>query len=333
MQETTIRNYKFDNAKFILIFCVVLLHFISPHRGGALTQEFRYTQNMYICLQLLAMPCFTLISGMFSSATVTDHSMIKILRTLIVPYIIFELIYSYIARDYNTNLLIIEPFYILWYLLSLAIWRTILPYFLQLQFPFLIAAVFAVLIGFCGTIGDVLALGTTFLYFPLFILGYKLKSFSDRGVNNLLKLAGFSVICFIVFLVFVLSPNNVKQFEPIYPYYYIYHSGMIKAVFLRTFWMIISLLFSLSFLMLVSSQKTVMSEWGQRSLYPYLFHVFVLLGLIDFGIYQNNGPFYILALVLGALLTTIAFSTRLTYRLAHWLVEPRLKWLFRLKTE
>jgi fucose 4-O-acetylase-like acetyltransferase len=332
MQET-IRNYKFDNAKFFLIFGVVLLHFISPHRGGPLTQNFAFTQNMYICLQLLAMPCFTLISGLFSHAKVTDEAMIKMLRTLIAPYIIFELIYSYIARDYNTKLLIIEPFYILWYLLSLAIWRTLLPYFLQLKFPFLIAAVFALLIGFCSKIGDVLALGTTFLYFPLFVLGFKLKSFRDTEMKNIYKLAAFSIICFIVYLVFKLSPNNVKQFEPIYPYYSIYHSSMLKAVFLRTFWMMISVLFSLSFLVLVSATRSVLSGWGQRSLYPYLFHVFILLGLIDFGIYQNNDPLYIPVLVFSALFTSIVFSTRLAYRLTHWLVEPNLKWLLQLKTE
>ncbi len=333
MQESVSRNYKFDNAKFFLIFFVVLLHFISPHRSGPLTQSFIFTQNMYICLQLLAMPCFTIISGLFSYDKVTDDSMIKILRTLIVPYIIFELIYSYIARDYNTKLLIIEPFYILWYLLSLAIWRTLLPYFLQLKFPLLTAVVFAILIGFCGKVGDVLALGTTFLYFPLFVLGYKLKRFKDTQVRLVYKLAGVGGIGFIVYFVFVLSPNNVKQFEPIYPYYFIYHSGIFKAVVLRLFWMMISVLFSLSFLMLVSAKKSIVAEWGQRSLYPYLFHVFILLGLIDFGIYQYTGLFYLLTLVLGALLTTIACSTKLAHRLLRFLVEPNLNWLFKLKTE
>ncbi|WP_298621825.1 acyltransferase family protein [uncultured Legionella sp.] len=332
MRDTTLRNYKFDNAKFFLILCVVLLHFISPHRG-LLTQKFVFTQNMYICLQLLAMPCFTLISGAFSHARITDSSMVKMLRILIVPYIIFELIYSYLARDYNTKLLIIEPFYILWYLLSLAIWRTLLPYFLQLKFPLITAIAFAVFIGFCGKIGDVFALGITFLYFPLFILGYKLQRFKDKEANKGCKLAALAIICFIIYFIVQLSPNNVKQFEPIYPYYSIYHSTVLKSVFLRTFWMMISVLFSVSFLILVSAKKSVVSEWGQRSLYPYLFHAFILLMMIDFGVYQNNNGIYIAALILGAMLTTILFSTRLAHRLFNFLVEPDLKWLFRLKAE
>lgn len=333
MQELTVRNYRFDNAKFLLVFFVVLLHFISPHRGGILTQQYVFTQNMYICLQLLAMPCFTIISGLFSSSELSDKSMVKIISKLIAPYILFELIFSYLARDYNTKLLIIEPFYILWYLLSLAIWRSLLPYFIQLKFPLLTSVVIALLIGFCGKIGDIFALGITFLYFPLFLLGFKLKKYKDVKANKSVQLAGLITLCFIIYMVYLLSPDNVRQFEPIYPYYYIYQSTMIKALGLRTFWMLISVVLSLSFLMLVSSKKCILSDWGKRSIYPYLLHVLVLLGIIDFGLYQYSGIPYILLLIGLALCTTIFLSTRLVVRLLHWLVEPDLKWLFKLKLE
>lgn len=333
MQELTLRNYKFDNAKFVLIFFVVLLHFISPHRSGILTQRFVFTSNVYVCLQLLAMPCFTVISGVFSQGKLTDSSMAKILSKLIAPYIIFELIYSYVARDYNTKLLIIEPFYILWYLLSLAIWRTVLPFFLQIKFPLTTAIIVALLIGFCGKMGDVFALGTTFLYFPFFILGFKLNQYRERDWNIIYKGSAFIVLCFIVYLVFQISPNNVKQFEPIYPYYFIYHSAWSKALFLRCFWMMISVFFSLGFLILMPSQRTFWSDWGRRSIYPYLLHVFVLLGLIDSGLYQQESWYYVWFLIAIALLTTIACSMKWVTQLTHLLIEPDLKWLLKLKRE
>ncbi|KTD32376.1 Acyltransferase family protein [Legionella moravica] len=333
MSEITLRNYKCDNAKFFLIFCVVLLHFISPHRSGILTQKYLLTQNLYVCLQLLAMPCFTLISGVFSHKQLTERSMGKILTHLMAPYIIFELIYSYVARDYNTKLLIIEPFYILWYLLSLAIWRTVLPYFLQIKCPLLISVIVALLIGFCGKMGDVFALGTTFLYFPFFVLGFKLAQYKERDWSLWYKVGAFIIFCCLIYLVFSISPNNVKQFEPIHPYFFIYHTTVSKALFLRCFWMIISLSFCFSFLVLMPSQRTFFTEWGQRTMYPYLLHVFFLLGLIDSGLYQKETWSYVLLLIALALLTTIVCSMKWVGQLTRLLVEPDLNWLLKQRRE
>src|SRR3954453_4538382 len=85
----TQRTFYFDNAKFILIFFVVFGHmlrsFIEDH-------ETIYT--IYKVIYSFHMPAFILVSGFFAKGFYQKGYIIKITKKLILPYLIFQLIYT-----------------------------------------------------------------------------------------------------------------------------------------------------------------------------------------------------------------------------------------------
>ena len=75
------RNYRFDNIKFILITLVVFGHFLELING-------QVTDNLYRIIYLFHIPAFIFITGYFAK-----FNPAKIIRTLILPYVISQLLY------------------------------------------------------------------------------------------------------------------------------------------------------------------------------------------------------------------------------------------------
>ena len=57
------RLYYFDNAKFVLIFLVVLAHYISP-----LKTDFPSVRVLWLTIHTFHMPAFIFISGFFAKS-------------------------------------------------------------------------------------------------------------------------------------------------------------------------------------------------------------------------------------------------------------------------
>jgi fucose 4-O-acetylase-like acetyltransferase len=84
------RDYYFDNAKFLLIFLVVFGHLISPVKDQS---ELVYT--IYNFIYTFHMPAFILISGYFTKGFFKKGYLRKILKKVLIPYIIFQVVYSF----------------------------------------------------------------------------------------------------------------------------------------------------------------------------------------------------------------------------------------------
>lgn len=79
------RDYFFDNYRFLLIFLVVVGHFIEPC--------FRNHPMLSILKGIIFsfhMPAFIFISGYFSKKT---SSLKKLIQTLLIPYFVYEVVY------------------------------------------------------------------------------------------------------------------------------------------------------------------------------------------------------------------------------------------------
>ena len=64
------------------------------------------------------------------------------------------------------------PYWLLWYLLSLAGWRLLLPVFARLKRPLTFAVALAVAVGCASEVGYYLSLSRTLVFFPMFVLGW-----------------------------------------------------------------------------------------------------------------------------------------------------------------
>src|SRR5690606_8207293 len=83
------RDYYFDNAKFILIFLVVFGHLIQSYIDSN-----SFFSALYKLLYTFHMPAFILVSGYFAKGIYEKGYIFKIIKKLIIPYLIFQVIYS-----------------------------------------------------------------------------------------------------------------------------------------------------------------------------------------------------------------------------------------------
>ncbi len=86
---TKSRDSYFDNAKFILIFLVVFGHILRSFING---NEFML--HLYKFIYTFHMPAFILVSGYFAKNFKRKGYVKKLAVKLIIPYLIFQGIYS-----------------------------------------------------------------------------------------------------------------------------------------------------------------------------------------------------------------------------------------------
>ena len=121
---TKTRDYLFDNYKVLLIFLVVVGHFIQPAYGSN-----PFIDAVKWMIVSFHMPAFIFISGYFSKRDIPFGVSV---RKLFVPYLVYEVVYylfyTFIIQK-ETGLYLTRPKFSLWYLLALFAWRIITPYF------------------------------------------------------------------------------------------------------------------------------------------------------------------------------------------------------------
>lgn len=116
----SVRNYKLDNIKVILIFFVIFGHLLETVGGD----------NLYKIIYSFHMPVFIFISGWFApSKCVSKKTMFKLIH----PYILFQLLYIlfnvFAVNEGNIELSIqfSTPYWLLWYLLTLTFYYLLIP--------------------------------------------------------------------------------------------------------------------------------------------------------------------------------------------------------------
>ena len=167
------RTPLWDNARFAAIALVVV-----GHATLELISKSDPAYSVYLFVYLFHVPVFVAISGHFAKAApITRSEITKVVRTLVVPYLVFETIWSGVhwaisgtlSLDYTT------AWWTLWFLVSLVIWRVMLPFLVALRFPMTISVVLSISAGYIGGLDDHFGLARTFGLLPFFVLGWKIK--------------------------------------------------------------------------------------------------------------------------------------------------------------
>ena len=165
-QQNKHRDYLFDNYKVLLIFLVVVGHFVEPAYGNhPLIDALKWI------IVSFHMPAFIFISGYFSKREIP---VIATIRKLAVPYLVYEIIYfvfytCIIQKD--TGLYLHRPKFSLWYLLALFVWRIITPYVKKIPHYFALSMIAGLLIGCAGIPGNFLSIPRILVFYPFFLAG------------------------------------------------------------------------------------------------------------------------------------------------------------------
>jgi len=283
------RNYLLDNAKYLLVLMVVFGHMIEPilHVSPAI-------KTVYLFIYSFHIPAFVLISGALSKNTITSEGVEKLVRTILVPFIIFTVLYELFnllsdgeLSGYTVNF---EPYWLLWFLYSLFVWKLLLPVFLKFAFPVLFSIILSIAAGYLDSIGYSLGLSRTLYFFPFFILGYTLK---PKLINHRRK-EGVTTVLFLAVLVINIASFSYfhgMQHEWLYGSYsfsklenYGFLAGTKRLLIYG-----ISFITAMSMLLLVPDKKMVITEKGTNSIHVYLWHGFFVKVLSGAGLIAAIG--------------------------------------------
>ena len=310
-----------DNAKFILIFLVVLGHMIEP-----VIETVPVFKVLYLSIYSFHMPAFIFLSGMLSKPALDQSGILKLVKSLIVPFVVFSFLYEGLnfcktgeISDYTKNL---QPFWMLWFLYSLFIWKLCLPLLLKVKFPIVISLALSLAAGYWnGTMP--LGLSRTFYFLPFFVIGYKVspetliemkRKFSAKG--HVLLFAGLLVLNVLLFMTFAdLLPQWLYGS---YGYSEL-GSDRIAGPATRAAFIVLALVTLMSVLMLIPNRPNQLLSKGKNSLYVYLLHgIFIQLFASAIVVYFT-GTF----LVAVSLFLLVAISAVVTIGLSFDVVAAK----------
>jgi fucose 4-O-acetylase-like acetyltransferase len=327
-----------DNARFATVALVVMGHAIQRQTGdsdNALT--------LYLFVYAFHMPAFSIISGYFSKASPPgSKQMLKILTDILLPYVIFQGVWTLVQWlvEGNTSLDLAQPHWTLWFLLSLAVFRVLMPYLVLLRWPLLWAVILSVAVGYSPGVDSTFSLARTIGILPFFVLGWQLRQWKVAGWWMrlgrsvwLFRLAAIAVFGAWLAVVVV----NIEPFRDLSVHWFFYddsYSGLDAQQWwaggVRLGLIALAAVLSAAFFALIPRRQTFITAFGQSTMYVYLLHSFVLYPIRESGVLKDDhsSAVWLLTMVFASIAIAIALSSPLVRRVFRPIVEPKPRWLF-----
>jgi fucose 4-O-acetylase-like acetyltransferase len=275
------RNPYFDNLKGLLILLVIFGHAIQP-----LIFKFPVIRSFYTFIYLFHMPAFVFVSGYFTHKRSS-------LKRLFIYLLVFETayrIYFFVIFDTNPLDNIAVPSWIIWYLVSLIIWR-IMARFISDDRVFIFSIIsfpIGLLIGLVDQVGEELSLSRTFVFAPFFFAGYSFslhKPLSGEEFKRFLYPGLIIILCGLVISFTIFQSINTRWLRASFSYGSI-GTHWPAGIIIRSIIYMISSLLCLAFFSLIPVKNTFFSHFGKHSLKYFVGHGFVVKLLVALGFYN-----------------------------------------------
>lgn len=310
------RDPYLDNLKGVLIFLVVLGHLIEPIRSFDLSAAV-----LYKFIYIFHMPLFVIIAGYLSKR----ENKIREIHYL-VTYLFFQLLICFL---FDRNIQILKPETALWFLLALFFWNIMIKYFKDFKYPLLISICIALLAGFWNEFGALLAIRRTLMFFPFFVLGYRLEEGSYRKYLNFLTkkqaIFGISGTLFLIYILYVFHDIPYKNLwyagDKSYEFL-IQNVSVLLGPLFQLLVYISSLLLSLFIAKIVPRKGIpILTKLGTNSIVIYTLHIIVweYLERYDFYNLKPNTGF----LLIISILITVILGSRFLVKIYHALISSK----------
>jgi fucose 4-O-acetylase-like acetyltransferase len=320
------RDYFFDNAKFILIAFVVFGHLLK-----SFVNDNETIYAVYKTIYTFHMPAFILVSGFFAKGFYKKGYLAKITKKLILPYVIFQVIYSifyyFLYSKSNFKMDLFDPQWSLWFLISLFCWNIMLLGFAKLK-PMIgisISLGAALLVGYIDSISNYLSLSRTFVFFPMFLIGYYLGKDQLEKIFTFKFRAWAFIMIAVVFLGFYIYPEiNYKWLLGSKPYSELETTSVI-SMYKRLGFYGLSLIMVFSFLAFIPRGQYFFTKWGKQTLYVYLLHGFFVRVFRESEIHNYFTEFENYIMLAGiSLMITMILSSKVITSLAQPIIELKI---------
>jgi len=303
------RDYKYDNIRFLLIFLVVFGHGLELF----MTEN---TEIVYKMIYSFHIPALLYLSGKFARF---DKK--KILKHLIFPYIIFQTLYTcFDALVISNKELVFQystPYWLMWYMMAMIMYYLLLPMLPEKKsknsyIVIALSVIISLAIGYELTISYYMSLSRMIVFAPFFLLGYyddyileKIGTINRAGIIRKGMMA-LSIIIIVFGEIYLTKSDIPKQaLYGSYPYQ-IGYNALQRSVFLliALAWIIILKNFT------TNKKIPVISALGKNTIAIFLCHGFIikLMGKTGFFHYSTKENFIIMFGI--AILITIAFGNK-----------------------
>lgn len=306
-----------------------LFHFITLDAGRA----------VYYWLNLVMMPAFALLSGYISrNFRGTPKEIQRTVSTLVIPYLLVEPTYQVLQRHFTGSpdpYMLLSPKWVAWFLAALFVWRLTTPIWRHLRHPILVSIAISLLLPLTevpNVVGIPKALGML----PFYVIGMymtmdrfeRLKDVRVR-VGAAAFLVGVAVACWVYSTTWDVSWTKWRHRydEPAWD------TGPVEGIGLRLALIAVGLLMALAVISLTSRRQSWMSAMGQRTLYCYLLHGFVVMLLLRmtdvFPALRAMGDLGLAITIAGAVVLALLLMTKPVAVVFRPLFENSLDWAFR----
>lgn len=313
-----------DSTKGLLIFLVVLGHFILPIHNAN-----HFVSVIYDIVYLFHMPLFVFVTGFFAKSIFRDGKLrtSKIFSTLILA-MLFQIILIVMenpSKPLSSTLLSFgsAP----WYLFSLCFWYLSVPFLKETKPLAAIALSFLVSLtsGCFDQLGSFLSLARTFSFFPYFVLGYYCSKGNLEALRNhvISKLCVGLAMAFVVW--YALYGDSISNILYLMYGSSHYQGSDVAGIRNHVIIILIALVLSIAILRIAPSRRTFLCSWGERTLQIYVLHRIIRGGLVLLGMYEI--PFF--SSLFGGI-SLIAISILLTSILSFAPIKKPFDWIMGL---
>lgn len=270
------RIYYWDNLKAVLIFLVVLGHFLIPISG-----EGKSVQSVYFFIYLFHMPAFVFVTGYFAKYYMKkDVPQVNKLIGFLVLFLIYKGL-LWVAKSVLAGEVAKFDFFVEdaapWYLLCMFFWYIYLPVFDKFKPVVSIgfSIVLAILIGLDPRVGPFLCFSRSVVFLPFFLMGYYFKEDLIKKITTTKMRVVAAVFIIIVAIVVLLNLGFFDKYETIIYGSYGYapmKTSAKMAMSLRGIWYVVAMAITLALMCLIPKKKTIVSFIGSRTLSIYIIH-------------------------------------------------------------
>ena len=279
------RDLKLDTLKGILIILVVFGHIIERTNGDG-----GIGNKIYEYIYIFHMPLFIFISGFLTKPKDSFKSYGKSIAFILLPCCIFHCIHvvGLLLSGYSFDRqFCLIPSWTLWFLVSLAYWRTFIQFFPNLlnKYPLISFCTSIIISLICGLLpgGSIFAIQRTMHFLPFFLLGYYIGNgiYTSISIPKPLALGSLLVIGLLV-LFNIMPHDSISLLYGSIPYGY-------DRIIPKAYLLLCSFIMTFSIYNLCE-ENLFFARIGKDSLIYYLYHGLLIVFILTPAISRYNLP-------------------------------------------
>ena len=278
------RTQKWDIIKFLLMFTVVLGHFIDYH-----AEDSQVMASAFLFIYSFHMPLFIFVAGLFSKRMVNERRWDKMLGYLVLYFFTKICVFLYeLIFKYETDFRLFGETGLAWYMFAMFAFSviTVGTSRYKPQYVFIASLLLSLFAGYDSEINHTLVLSRIIVFYPFYYAGYcldpkKIEKFS-HGI--LKKIAAFIIIGAIAAVAFGIP--SVYCVRPMFTGQHPYTSlgaGESFGFLIRLACYAVSALGCISLVVLAPDRirPRFIAKCGQYTLPVYIFHYIIKMLLYN----------------------------------------------------